>query len=58
MWNGEGGEGDLYDDEVEFQSFDRILGGGESDYGNGGYVEVQAIPLFYRVLKYGICKSS
>ncbi len=56
MWGDDGIEPAIYEDELEFDFLDRMLGGNETDYSSEGYIEAGAVPLFYKVLKYGICK--
>ena len=56
MWSDDKIEPALYEDELEFDIFDRILAGNETYYDSEGYDTAVAIPLFYKVLKYGICK--
>ena len=56
MWSDDGIEPTLYEDELEFDIFDRMLVGNETYYDSEGYVNEVAVPLFYKVLKYGICK--
>lgn len=56
MWGDKRVEWQLNEDEFGFEIFDRVLGDNDSAYGDNDYVEANIIPLFYRVLKYGICK--
>ncbi len=56
MWGDEIYEWQQNEDELGFEFFGRVLGSVGSEYGNEDYNEEDPIPLFYRVLKYGICK--
>lgn len=46
------------EDEFELLFLNRILGGEESDYSEGDSGGKDIIPLYYSILKYGICKSN
>ena len=53
MWGDERFEWQQDEDELGFY---RALGSDGAEYGKEDYNEGFAIPIFYRILKYGICK--
>lgn len=58
MWDDEEIEWQQEEDGFGFELLKRMLAADDSDYDEEGYGENDVvIPLYYKVLKYGICKS-
>ena len=59
MWDDEEIEWQQEEDGFGFELLKRMLAADDSDYDEEGYDENDVvIPLYYKVLKYGICKSN
>jgi hypothetical protein len=59
MWDEKEIEWQQEEDGFGFEFLNRMLAGDNSDYDEEGYDENGVVvPLYYKVLKYGICKSN
>jgi hypothetical protein len=59
MWDDEELEWKQEADGFGFEFLNRMLVGDDSDYDEEGYDENDVvIPLYYKILKYGICESN